>query len=97
MHHRRVTVASAVGLHARPAALLAKAASAQPMTITIAKVTDGVAGEPVDASSVLGLMTLGVQHAEEVELHAEGDGAETALDELVSLLEQDLDAEPAND
>ena len=48
MAERRVTVASKVGLHARPAALLAKAAADQPVTVTISK--DG--GEAVEASSV---------------------------------------------
>ncbi|MEU5846969.1 HPr family phosphocarrier protein [Saccharopolyspora shandongensis] len=88
---RRVRIAASVGLHARPAALLAKAAAAQAAPVTIAKVVDGVAGDPVDASSMLGLMSLGAQHGEEVEL----SGDEAALDELVALLEQDLDKAPA--
>ncbi len=92
---RRVTVASQVGLHARPAALVAKLAAAQPVTVHLAKVTDGVAGQPVDASSVLGLMTLSVMHGEQVELTAEGDGAEAALDALEQALASDLDAAPA--
>jgi phosphotransferase system HPr (HPr) family protein len=54
MPERRVTVASKVGLHARPAALVAKAAATQPVAVSIAK--DG--GEPVAAGSVLNLMTL---------------------------------------
>lgn len=93
--NRRVLVASKVGLHARPAAMLAQAAAAQPVAVRIAKVTDDVAGTPVDASSVLGLMTLGAGHGDVVELSADGDDAESTVDALVSLLEQDLDAEPA--
>ena len=38
-------------------------------------------------------MALGVEHGDEVVLSAEGDGAETALEALGSLLETDLDAE----
>ncbi|NHD17710.1 MULTISPECIES: HPr family phosphocarrier protein [unclassified Actinopolyspora] len=97
MPRRRVSIASGVGLHARPAALLAKSAAAQPVSVTIAKVTDGVVGEPVDAASVLGLMGLGVEHGDEVELGA-ADSAEagSVLDELVELLSTDLDAEPAS-
>lgn len=95
MYQRRVTIASKVGLHARPAGLLAKSAAAQPVSVTIAKVTDGGPGTPVDAASVLGLMTLGAEHGDEVELAAEGEGAEAALDELVELLARDLDNEPA--
>jgi phosphocarrier protein HPr len=89
---RRVTVASAVGLHARPASLLAKAAAAQAQPVTIAKVEAGVAGPSVDASSVLGLMTLGAHHGDEVELSCDN---EDALEQLVALLEQDLDTEKA--
>ncbi|NUT92296.1 MAG: HPr family phosphocarrier protein, partial [Saccharothrix sp.] len=55
MPERRVTVASKVGLHARPAAVLAKAAAGQPVKVTIRKED----GQPVEAASVLGLMTLG--------------------------------------
>ena len=91
--NRRVIIASRIGLHARPATMFAKTAAAQPVPVTIAKVTDGGAGDPVDASSVLGLMTLGAQHGDEVELSADGEAAESTLDSLVSLLERDLDAE----
>lgn len=89
---RRVTIASTVGLHARPAALLAKAAAAQQAALTIAKVVDGVAGEPVDPASMLALMTLGAEHGDEVEL---GCDDEAVLEQLVTLLERDLDSEGA--
>ncbi|MEU6267255.1 HPr family phosphocarrier protein [Saccharopolyspora shandongensis] len=87
MFERRVTVASKVGLHARPAALVAKAAAAQPVKITIRK--DDT--EPVEAGSILGLMTLGAGHGDEVVLSAEGEGAEAALDHLAQLVASDLD------
>ncbi|AHH96088.1 HPr family phosphocarrier protein [Kutzneria viridogrisea] len=87
MPERRVTVASKVGLHARPAALLAKAAAEQQVGVTIRK--DG--GEPVDAASVLGLMTLGAMHGDEVVLAAEGDGADQALEAVATLIATDLD------
>lgn len=89
---RRVRIAASVGLHARPAALFAKAAAAQAEPVKIAKVTDGVAGEPVDAASVLGVMGLAAHHGEEVELICTDPAA---LDELAALLEQDLDKAPA--
>lgn len=85
---RRATIASTVGLHARPAALLAKAAGQQSTPITIARVVDGTPGDPVDVTSPLALMTLGAQHGDEVEL---GGSSESALAELVALVEQDLD------
>ncbi|GDY33286.1 HPr family phosphocarrier protein [Gandjariella thermophila] len=93
MYRRRVVVASTVGLHARPAGLIAKAAAEQPATVRIARVVDGRAGDEVDASSVLGLMTLGARHGDEVELSAAGAGAEPSVDALAVLVGTDLDAE----
>jgi phosphocarrier protein len=86
---RRATIASRVGLHARPAALFAKAAAAAPVRVTISKENKS----PVNAASVLSLMTLGAEHGDEVVLAAEGDGADAALEELAAMLERDLDAE----
>ena len=88
MAQRTATVASKVGLHARPAATFTAAVSEYDLDIEIA--LEG--GEPVDASSVLGVMTLGAGCGDKVVLTAEGEGAEEALDELVKLLETDLDA-----
>ncbi len=91
MPTRHVVVASSVGLHARPAALFTQAAAKLPMPVTIAKGD----GEPVDAKSILMVLTLAVAHGEEVAISADGDGADEALDGLVALLEQDLDAPDA--
>ena len=91
MPERVATIASRVGLHARPASLFAEAAAAQPVEVTIA-----MQGEPaedaMDASSMLSLMSLGASHGDVVVLRAEGEGAENALDALVKILETDLDA-----
>ncbi|HEX2808982.1 MAG TPA: HPr family phosphocarrier protein [Kineosporiaceae bacterium] len=91
MPERHVVIGSSVGLHARPAALFTQAAAKAPVPVTIAK----VGGDPVDARSILLVLTLGVAHADEVVLSAEGDGADAALDSLAALLEQDLDAPSA--
>jgi len=85
---RKVVVASRIGLHARPAALFCKAAAATGVPVTIRKGD----GAPVPAASILSVLTLGVGGGEEVVLEADGDGAEGALDDLVTLLAQDLDA-----
>jgi phosphocarrier protein HPr len=86
---RRVTIASKVGLHARPAALFVKAAAEQPVRVSIRKEDK----PPVDAASILGIMTLGAEHGDQVVLEAEGVGAEAALDSLAAFLSRDLDAE----
>jgi phosphocarrier protein len=84
---RSVVVASKSGLHARPAAVFVKAAAEQPAAVTIRKPD----GAPVDASSILSIMTLGVEQGDEVVLFADGNRADEALDALVALLEKDLD------
>jgi phosphocarrier protein len=88
MAQRSAVIASQVGLHARPAALFVKAVTAAGIPVTIAKGD----GEPVDAASILGVMTLGAGHGDQVTLTAEGESADTVLDELVELLATDLDA-----
>ena len=65
MPERTATIASRVGLHARPASMFAEAAAAQPVDVTIA-----MKGDPpedaMDATSMLSLMSLGASHGDEV-------------------------------
>lgn len=89
MPTRTVTIASSVGLHARPAALFVQAATGTGLPVTIAK----AGSAPVDARSILAVMALGAKHGEEVTLSADGAEAEAKLDSLVELLSRDLDAE----
>ena len=89
MAERTVTIASASGLHARPAGIFAQAAAQQPATVTIEK----AGGSAVQASSMLMLMTLGAGHGDEVTLKADGEGADESVNALADLLEKDLDAE----
>jgi phosphocarrier protein HPr len=83
-----VAVASSVGLHARPASTFSRAAAAQPAEVTIAL----AGGEPVDAASVLSVMSLGAGHGDIVTLEADGPGAQESLEALAALLATDLDA-----
>ena len=85
---RRVVVGSKVGLHARPAAVFVQAAARLPVRVKVAK--EG--GDPVDARSILSVLGLDVRGGQEIVLTAEGDGAESALDELAALAAGDLDA-----
>lgn len=89
MATRNVTIASSVGLHARPAALFVEQASESGLDVEIGRPGEDL----VDATSILGVMALGAKHGEEVVLSAEGDDAEAVLDGLVNLLSRDLDAE----
>jgi phosphocarrier protein HPr len=91
MAERRVVVGSAVGLHARPAAMFVQAATKSGVAVRIGK--DGA--DPVDARSILAVLALDVRHGDEVVLRADGEGAEEALEGLTSLLASDLDAPDA--
>lgn len=82
MLERRVTVAIAEGLHARPAALFAKLSAEQPVAASIRK----PGGEPAPASSILSLLALGVRAGDEVVLAAEGDEADASLETLAQYL-----------
>ncbi len=88
MPSRTVTVASASGLHARPAATFAQAAAATGLDVVL----QTSAGETADAGSLLEVMTLGVDSGDEVTLLADGPDADDVLDRLAALLATDLDA-----
>ena len=87
MAERTVTIASAHGLHARPASLFTQAAAKAGVPVQLTK------GEKsVNAASILGVISLGIDHGDEVLLAAEGEGADEALDTLEALLLEDHDA-----
>ncbi len=84
-----VTVASAVGLHARPASLLIKAAAAAGVPVTIGRVGE----TPVNAASMLSVLALGAKHGEQVEITvADGDNADSILAGLVEIVSTNHDA-----
>lgn len=89
MAERQATIASRVGLHARPAKIFIEAVKRQSVPVTIELGDTGA----LDASSILTIMSLGAKNGDVVTLRAEGDGADAALAELAELLETDHDAE----
>lgn len=87
MAERQVTVATADGLHARPAAVFVKAAAEAGLVITIAKLSgEAGPGDGVDARSILAILALDVRHGDDVLLRADGSGADDTLDRLAALL-----------
>jgi phosphocarrier protein len=92
MSERTATIASLVGLHARPAAIFAEAAGELDLEVTIAREGEP-ADDAMDAASILSLMSLGASYGDVVVLRAEGAGADEALERLVKILETDHDAE----
>jgi phosphocarrier protein HPr len=87
MPERTVTIASAHGLHARPASLFVQAVTGSGLPVQLAK-----GDKSINAGSILGVISLGIEHGDEVTLSAEGDNAETVLDELATFLATDHDA-----
>ncbi len=85
MPEKTVTVGSSIGLHARPAAIIAEAVVNAGAEVTLS--VDG--GEPVDAGSALMIMTLGAGQGAQVTVASED---EAALATIADLVTQDLDA-----
>ena len=86
MTAKDVVVGSAIGLHARPAGIISDAAAKFDEEITIA--VDGE--EPVNATSALLIMSLGVEHGQTVTIESENVAA---MDSIADLVAKDLDAE----
>jgi phosphocarrier protein HPr len=86
MPSKTVTVGSAVGLHARPAALIAEAVSKSGVPVTLA--TPG--GNAIDAGSPLMIMTLGAKKGTEVVVSSDD---EAVLGQIADMVAADLDAD----
>ena len=86
---RAVVITLPQGLHARPAALLARRAKAIASPIVLA-----AHGRETDARSVVGIMALGVRCGDELLIRAEGGEAQQAFAAMLEGLEeaQRLDA-----
>jgi phosphocarrier protein HPr len=80
---REVKIQNKLGLHARPAALLVKAANRFESDITI-----GRGGNEVSGKSIMGLMTLEAAMGCMLKIVADGPDAEEAMAELQSLIEK---------
>ncbi|MEA3395600.1 MAG: HPr family phosphocarrier protein [Pseudomonadota bacterium] len=75
------TISNKLGLHARASAKLTKLAGSFPCEIWIAR------GERrVNAKSIMGVMMLAAGIGTTVELDAEGDRAQEAIDAMVALI-----------
>lgn len=85
MPSKTVTVGSSVGLHARPAAIIAEAVSEAGVPVTLAV----AGGDPVDAGSALMIMTLGATVGTDVTVESDD---QATLDKVADLVTQDLDA-----
>ena len=80
---REVLISNQRGLHARASAKFVNVASQLPACIEVEK-----DGHRVCGTSIMGLMMLGAALGDSIVIHAEGDGSEDSLAELVKLVEE---------
>ncbi len=78
---RTFRITNKQGLHARPAAMFVKAASRFRSEIWVTKDDDEVNGK-----SIMGLMMLAAEFDSEVEVRAEGEDEQAAMEELDRLI-----------
>ena len=91
MPSKIVAVGSRVGLHARPASILVKAAAGAGVPVTIGRVGE----KAVNAASMLSVLALGVKQGEEIEITV-GDAPNAAevLDAIATVILTNHDDEP---
>jgi phosphoenolpyruvate-protein phosphotransferase len=80
---RSIVVGLPQGLHARPAALLARRAKGMDTSIMLR-----AHGRVTDARSVVGIMALGVRRGDELLIQADGADAPRAIEEMIAALEE---------
>ena len=77
-----IVVTGELGLHARPAAVLSKLVQASNHQVFITN----QAGKRVSGSSLLEILTLGVQAGESISFEVEGPDAEQLLEQLKAVV-----------
>ena len=76
------------GLHARPAARFVELASSFQSEILVRDLTTG--SKPVNAKSILGILTLGVEYGHEIEIATLGEDEAPACEALSRLVGEEL-------
>ena len=85
---RKFTIRNRLGIHARPAAKLAKTANQFESTVRVMK--DGL---EVNGKSIMGIMMLAAAQGNVIEIEAEGPDEEQALRALGDLIGNKFDEE----
>ena len=88
MQAKTFIIQNQVGLHARPAALFVQTAAKFKAKIKVRNTTRGT--PPVDAKSIIGVLGLGVARGHEIEVVAEGEDEQAALEAFTRLIESDF-------
>ena len=94
MPEAAIPVRNRSGLHARPAAEFVREAARYACTTSVANLSR----DPtrwVDATSILGILSIGVSPGHEIAIRTEGTDAERALQELQALVASGFGEPPA--
>ncbi|BCJ87948.1 HPr family phosphocarrier protein [Effusibacillus dendaii] len=84
MIEKSVQVNLRAGLHARPAALFVQAANRFSSEIVVEK-----AGKPVNAKSIMGIMSLAIAKGSTVIIRANGSDEEQAVETLAEMISRE--------
>ena len=84
MLETKISITNKVGLHARPASSFVQVANKCASDITVCNLTTGSA--PVNAKSIISILTLGVMQNHEILIRANGADEEDAINRLKSLV-----------
>ncbi len=85
MKNFNYTITDEIGIHARPAGLLAKEAKKY-----CSKITINVDGKSAEATKLMALMQLGVKCGQTIEVTVEGEDEAIAVEEIKAFFEQNL-------
>ncbi|MCL1836776.1 MAG: HPr family phosphocarrier protein [Treponema sp.] len=84
MYVKNVTIINRRGLHARPGSDFVNAAGQFKSKITIRRTDEN--GDPVNAKSIVFVLSLGVGRGVEIELAANGEDEQEAVDFLTNII-----------
>lgn len=88
MQSNSFIIQNEVGLHARPAALFVQTVAKFKAKIKVRNTTRSTPF--VEAKSILSVMGLGVAKGHEIEITAEGEDEQAALETIAQLIESDF-------
>jgi len=85
---KKVVIKNRAGIHARPAALLVQTANRFTSEVYLEKNSDRI-----NAKSIMGIITLGATYKSEINIVAEGQDEEQAVEALAALFENKFEEE----
>lgn len=86
-----VTISNKLGLHARPAMLFVDTANRYSSSITVCRSDNP--GERIDGKSIMQMMMLAATMGTELQIEADGDDCQDAIDALIALVKSNFEEE----